>query len=844
MKEYDTKEVKGSGSNDSQSADSFEFGHFPTDLINAESWIVHKDSDRKDVVEDVQLDIAVEMYGGHGSGYTYRFSGSGSEFVMVSIDNVHGHSQAVEWTDHVDEFVDRFDTWTVETYHDETVSMVLCDAGDVNSVIEGKIENHTVTIDPHFELHANAEFSVVEDLPVKKARGEFEALLSEFSSALTSNMSWSDVVPLYHEDENGNTHKEEGNRDAANLLEDKYEPIVLPETEEMMWYDPDSGHYRDWGDKLIRREIESELGTKFTSTIASHIMDRLRARCTLIDTDVLNAGDYGARMICLKNGVLNIDEAVVNGEINPDALKDHSSHYNFTYQLPVEFDPDVGSGIVSDTLDDITGRPEDRLVLEEIAGMALLPNDPVDRILMIYGDGANGKSTYTGLVTSMLGIENVSAVSLQKLNENTFSKATMADKHANISSDIPERKITDMSHVKEITGGDPSDIEDKGITSYTGKVSATQIFGCNSLPYIENVTSKNIRRRLVPVNLPYTFGNADGDKEADPNLPSKLAEEEAKTEFLNHALKGIHRYEKQQDVSLPESEMERARIYLEQSDDYARFVGECLRNEEGESVANDTVMAVYNAWCNKEQIEPRHRNTVLPQLEKVPGFNRYNTQKRVGDGDRVRSMDQATLTETGEELAPDEALFDDPWIESPTDDSVKPLTEVDSGMNDVRVEVLRNESTGDQPSVDCTVECVTTGHRMQLMSWDTKVDFAADLEVGSEVVISDAHYVEPELRLLKGVSEIRVVSVEASQSELDDSGGDDESGEVSQEDRVEIVMDVVASHKDDYDDGVPMDVIVDEVDAVDADTVQSTVDSLCKQGDMYSPLDDGRVFTL
>jgi hypothetical protein len=117
-------------------------------------------------------------------------------------------------------------------------------------------------------------------------------------------------------------------------------------------------------------------------------------------------------LINLQNGVFDIEK---------DKLLPHSKDYGFKYILPYEYDPKAECPRFLQFLDEITlGRAAIQEVLMEFAGYALA-NGPcyAEKALILYGSGANGKSTFMDVLKALAGSDNYSSLSLTALNKDT-----------------------------------------------------------------------------------------------------------------------------------------------------------------------------------------------------------------------------------------------------------------------------------------------------------------------------------------------------------------------------------------------------------------------------------------
>ncbi len=90
----------------------------------------------------------------------------------------------------------------------------------------------------------------------------------------------------------------------------------------------------------------------------------------------------------------------------------------------------------------------------EVIGYLLMTGNPLQKIILLYGAGGDGKGTLMRLLRAMLGKANYSSVSMHQLVEDRFASSNLYGKIANISGDLSEAFLRDPQILKEITGGD------------------------------------------------------------------------------------------------------------------------------------------------------------------------------------------------------------------------------------------------------------------------------------------------------------------------------------------------------------------------------------------------------
>ena len=150
-------------------------------------------------------------------------------------------------------------------------------------------------------------------------------------------------------------------------------------------------------------------------------------------------------------------------------------------------------------------KPRTALLLE-IIGYTLYPHEyPFNKTILLLGEGSNGKTTFSKLLSVILGDHNVSSLSLRDLDPrvNRFAVAELVDKLANIASE-PAKGLFDPTLFKQITGEDPVLVERKYRDPYTTTIYAKMVFTANELPRVTEDTYAFWRRWIV-VEFPNRF---------------------------------------------------------------------------------------------------------------------------------------------------------------------------------------------------------------------------------------------------------------------------------------------------------------------------------------------------
>jgi len=338
--------------------------------------------------------------------------------------------------------------------------------------------------------------------------------------------------------------------------------LTLRDTKQVLWYDYPAGVYRFNGETIIEQFAQMWLGELgLQSAATNHYMAQVVGyikRETYIHRDELNPNHD---IVVVKNGVI---------DLNSRKLLPHSKDYKATVALPATYDVGADCPRISKFVSEVVKR-DDRLLLWEIPAWCLTPYSIMQRLVLLLGEGANGKTVYLEMLRRFLGRENCTAYSLQSLTTNRFAIAGLYGKLANISPELPSTALRQVGPLKTLTGLDTVEAEKKFRDSFNFVNTAKMIFATNNPPEISEDTLA-IWRRFVVIDFPFRF---IGDR-ADKNLLAKLTTEKELSGLLNKALNALARLKSKGDFSYKMSEEETRSRYLLASNPVAAFIeGQC-----------------------------------------------------------------------------------------------------------------------------------------------------------------------------------------------------------------------------------------------------------------------------
>jgi len=307
-------------------------------------------------------------------------------------------------------------------------------------------------------------------------------------------------------------------------------------------------------------------------------------------------------------------------EITPQStkLRPFNREDFLTYQLPFKYDPQAKAPMFEKYLNRVLPDIESQKVLAEYLGYVFIRNGfeglKLERVLVLYGSGQNGKSVFFDIVTSLLGSENVSNYSLQSLTEDKgFYRAKIANKLLNYASEINGK--LEASLFKTMASGEPVEACLKYGQPFTMTNYAKLIFNCNELPKdVEHSDAFFRRFMIVPFKIKIT------DDEKDNELAKKIVKNELSGVF-NWVLEGLYRLLKQKEFSKCEATERTLEQYKTESNSVQMFL-----NENNYQISTTKYILIkelypqYRTFCYDDGAKPFQKKNFIKQLDalKVP----------------------------------------------------------------------------------------------------------------------------------------------------------------------------------------------------------------------------------
>lgn len=401
----------------------------------------------------------------------------------------------------------------------------------------------------------------------------------------------------------------------AELIMHNMTFLTYADTGEILYYDKAAGIYKQNGQQLIQQKVETIMGlkgllAKSTAHYANEVVGHIQ-RTTFTPREEFNKFP---NLLTLKNGVLDLEDHYI---------LPHRREFNATIAVPLIYNPEAQCPTITKFLSDIV-KPEDVTLLLEVIGWCLDANSRMQKLVMLLGDGANGKSTFLGLLRAFVGSENCSSESLHQLTENRFSMAELYNKLVNIFGDLPAKGIKDVSNIKTLTGGDLLVAEKKFQNQFTFVNKAKLIFSMNQLPSLPE-DNLAMWRRIILIDFPNEFTGKKDDKQ----IIDKLTTEEELSGLLNLALQHLKDVQTKGEFSYHKSIDDVRREYLLKSDPAVVFINERCIEVSDSHISKEDLYQAFVSFCKEVKRPAPGKNQFGARLNSLDIVSERQDERRI-----------------------------------------------------------------------------------------------------------------------------------------------------------------------------------------------------------------------
>ena len=256
-------------------------------------------------------------------------------------------------------------------------------------------------------------------------------------------------------------------------------------------------------------------------------------------------------------------------------------------------------------------EPYDVDTLQEYMGYCLISSTAAQKMLLIIGNGGEGKSRIGVVMKEILG-DNMNNGSIPKLETNSFAKADLEHKLLMVDDDMRIEQLPTTNSLKAvITAEGLMDLEKKGQQSYQGLMYCRLMAFSNG--YLKSANDDSygfFRRQLILMTKPRPKNRID-----DPFLSKKLRAE--RDQIAMWALRGLYRL-KRNNFRFTVSDRSKAAIMsaMDEANNVVSFLrskGSFTFDPEGEITSRE-FYNIYKCWCDDNAVEASDKKRVIGYL--------------------------------------------------------------------------------------------------------------------------------------------------------------------------------------------------------------------------------------
>ena len=292
--------------------------------------------------------------------------------------------------------------------------------------------------------------------------------------------------------------------------------------------------------------------------------------------------------IHVQNGTLRIDGSFLAGR--PEIVRS---------RFPVAYNPQAEKPVVwlrflSDLL-----YPEDIPTFQEYIGYCLVPSTKGQRMMILKGEGGEGKSQIGPVLARLFGC-NMKDGSIAKISDNRFARADLEHIHLLVDDDMKMEALKQTNYVKSIvTAQGKMDLERKSVQSYQGWMYARLLaFSNGDLQALYDRSDGFYRRQLILTTKDKPLSRVD-----DPDIAEKMAAEVEG--ILLWAFEGLQRLVKN-GFQFTESDRAKHNRELVKRDnnnvfDFLESEG-YIRLKADACTSSKELYEVYKMWCEENSL--------------------------------------------------------------------------------------------------------------------------------------------------------------------------------------------------------------------------------------------------
>lgn len=371
--------------------------------------------------------------------------------------------------------------------------------------------------------------------------------------------------------------------------------------------------------RILRDFLHKHISNFWTAGLEASYIGALKRVAPIVD-QMNKDHNY----LNLKNGVL---------DLNTFQLLPHTIELYSTIQIQASYNPDAKCPVFDKVMDDMFLGDKDLIAqVEEIIGYALTSDTKAQKAFIFDGDGSNGKSTLIYVICLLIGLLNVSTLSLKDF-ERPFARYELINKTLNIITESEMNgEAFNTQFFKAIVSGDYISAEKKHGDTVTFKPCVKILVATNKM-FTTKDSSWGFLRRVMIIPFRKRFEGENVDKYLSEKLEMEL------DGILQRAITGLIRLRKNNyEFTASKSSEERFEEYSREISPLDNFVNDCIVCvADPQRITYDAIQSAYIEYCEYHNVvidSKIERRTFFIAIKKIlnkRGIN-YYTKKSSGTG--------------------------------------------------------------------------------------------------------------------------------------------------------------------------------------------------------------------
>jgi putative DNA primase/helicase len=322
--------------------------------------------------------------------------------------------------------------------------------------------------------------------------------------------------------------------------------------------------------------------------------------------------------------LLGVENGVV--DLRTTELREGRPGDMLTLWVPVAYDPGAECPYWQQFIEDIfKGRPEMVSYIRRVLGYSLTAEVTEQCFWILFGEGANGKSTLLEVMMKVIGhygwpIPFPGAGWNNSMSE--YQKAQLPGRRLVISSEGGQRVVLNDTFVKDLSGGDTLNARHPCGRPFDFRPACKLFLRVNKKPGIRDRTH-GMWRKVKLIEFRETFPVAPKFAERfDTELPG----------ILTWLVRGCVEWQTS-GLQHPADVDAATAAYRDETDELAEFLEGFPRSEDSEIRGRD-IFTSYERWCDARKIIDRLTNRSFPEEMK----KRFATKKETGGQNPRRGL--------------------------------------------------------------------------------------------------------------------------------------------------------------------------------------------------------------